>query len=824
MIGRLASLRGVSLATLLIVAGGGASLRAQQEWTHLDGFETANGWSPAPAPGVSLELSTRPGYIGNALGLEFDFQGGAGYAIARKAFDATLPEDYEFSFWIRGQSLPNNFEFKLVDESGENVWWSNRRNFEFPQSWTQVRIRRRHVEFAWGPTTDRVLRRVAAIEFVVTAGSGGKGWIELDEFELRSVPPRVGPPPVMAATASSMAPGAAADRAIDRDPQTGWQASSEDPQPTLTLDFGAEREFGGLTLWWGPGGFPRRYRIDLLNGDGSWGRAWQVDRGLGGRADVFLPESTARGLRLVVEAAGPHATTLAELQLRSVEEFATRTAMFEVLARESPRGRYPRSLSGEQVYWTVVGVERASEEALFSEDGVVEILKGGPSLEPFLAVDDAFIDWSSAAITSSLDEGFLPIPTATWHHARAGLSITAVAEGPGSASRLHVRYRVSAPPSSAAQGTLYVVLRPFQVNPPQQFLNLAGGAAKISEIEAKEGVLRVDGAPRIRWGSTPVRFGASPFAEGNVVPRLAAGSFPELASAADPFGAASGVIAYPFDLQPDQSQDLVLEVLLAPAGGSFSDATFEAVLDGARQHWTKRLTTVEITGSEPVRELGRSLRAALAQILVHLDGAAIQPGSRSYERSWIRDGSLTSSALLRFGFDQEVAGYLRWFAGFLSPDGRVPCCVDLRGADPVVENDSGGEFLFLAAEYLRMTGDLSVASDLWPRIESVVEHLDRLRQERRTPAYRAPALRRYFGLLPESISHEGYSAKPMHSYWDDFFALRGFKDAVDLANALGHPDEATTFARAHPLVAQLAAALGLTAEQVDEAFRNAATL
>jgi hypothetical protein len=467
--------------------------------------------------------------------------------------------------------------------------------------------------------------------------------------------------------------------------------------------------------------------------------------------------------------------------------------MFEVLAREAPRGRYPRSLSGEQVYWTVVGVERASEEALFSEDGVVEIFKGGPSLEPFLAVGDAFIDWSSAAITPSLDEGFLPIPTAAWHHARAGLSITAVAEGPESSSRLHVRYRVSAPPSSAAQGTLYVALRPFQVNPPQQFLNLAGGAAKVSGIEAKEGVLRIDGTPRIRWGSTPVRFGASPFAEGDVVPRLAAGSFPESAAATDPLGAASGVIAYPFELQPGQGQDLVLEVLLAPAGGPFSNATFEAVLAGARQHWRKRLTTVEITGPEPVRELGRSVRAALAQILIHLDGAAIQPGSRSYERSWIRDGALTSSALLRFGFDQEVAAYLRWFAGFLSPDGRVPCCVDLRGADPVVENDSGGEFLFLAAEYLRMTGDLSVASDLWPRINSVVEHLDRLRQERRTPAYRAPELRRYFGLLPESISHEGYSAKPMHSYWDDFFALRGFKDAVALANALGHPARAATF-------------------------------
>jgi len=34
---------------------------------------------------------------------------------------------------------------------------------------------------------------------------------------------------------------------------------------------------------------------------------------------------------------------------------------------------------------------------------------------------------------------------------------------------------------------------------------------------------------------------------------------------------------------------------------------------------------------------------------------------------------------------------------------------------------------------------------------------------------------------------EGYSAKPMHSYWDDFFALRGFKDAAFIAKELDNP-------------------------------------
>jgi hypothetical protein len=34
------------------------------------------------------------------------------------------------------------------------------------------------------------------------------------------------------------------------------------------------------------------------------------------------------------------------------------------------------------------------------------------------------------------------------------------------------------------------------------------------------------------------------------------------------------------------------------------------------------------------------------------------------------------------------------------------------------------------------------------------------------------------------VSHEGYLAQPVHSYWDDFWALRGLSDAVDLARVL----------------------------------------
>jgi hypothetical protein len=69
-----------------------------------------------------------------------------------------------------------------------------------------------------------------------------------------------------------------------------------------------------------------------------------------------------------------------------------------------------------------------------------------------------------------------------------------------------------------------------------------------------------------------------------------------------------------------------------------------------------------------------------------------------------------------------------------------------------------------------------------------------LRQQRTTAAYRSPEKEAYYGILPESLSHEGYSSFPVHSYWDDFSALRGFKDAATLALVVGDDERTAAFA------------------------------
>jgi hypothetical protein len=139
------------------------------------------------------------------------------------------------------------------------------------------------------------------------------------------------------------------------------------------------------------------------------------------------------------------------------------------------------------------------------------------------------------------------------------------------------------------------------------------------------------------------------------------------------------------------------------------------------------------------------------------------------------------AGLLRLGEQRAAREFVDWFGGFIFASGKVPCCVDQRGADPVVENDSHGEYLYAVAEVWRHTQDRDFLARHWPQVQRVMAWMEALRQSERRPG----ADSRFSGLMPPSISHEGYSDKPAYAYWDDFWALRGYKDAVQIAQALG---------------------------------------
>lgn len=824
------------LAALLVVACSGAPLppapveppRAPAR--VLDDFEELSPWRASASEAATAAVAARPGRAGSALRLTFDLAGTSGYAVARRSLSLDLSGGFELSFALRGELLRNNFELKFVDASGENVWWFHRRDFEISPTWRSVRVRREQIEFAWGPTAHRTLGQIAAVEVVISAGQGGgAGWIELDELTLRPRP-LPGPAPRPSATAvragKQVADAAALAAVFDGQVGTAWRGGAE--PVVLEVELGRERELAGLVLSW-QGAPPKSYRVAVA-GEGP-GYAAPVEVRSGG-LDVVPLGKAARRLRLEL----PPDVALAEVVAVDAPPDDRREPLLAAAASVARRGALPRAYHGEQPYWTVVGVDGGRASGLLSEDGALELYPGGPSLEPALAVASTAAEaavaraatWADVALTHSLVDRYLPMPRVTWAGPSWELQIAALAAGPANASELAVRYTLRNRGAASAAFELRLALRPLQVNPPTQFLNIAGGLSPLSELAWSPGdnLLLADGRPLVRPLVAPERVALLPTAQvaQALAPARSAATGP--ASLRDAGGLASAALSFPLTLAPGQEAVVVVTSPLgrgltisdgelapppAPPVADGGAAWFEAAHEATRGRWHELLDGVTLEVPVTARPLVDTLRSSLAYLLISRDGPILRPGTRAYARAWIRDGAMISEALLRLGHPQVAAEFLRWFLPHLLPSGKVPCCVDAHGAVAVPEHDSHGQLAYLAHQVYRYGRDEGLARRAWPAVLAAMRYQRELRASERTPRNRAAERAALWGLLPPSISHEGYSAKPAYSYWDNFWGLRGLDDAALLAAALRQPEAAELAAERDQVAAELAASLRVSA-------------
>jgi hypothetical protein len=746
----------------------------------LDDFSDATRWHAAGSDQV--KASAHRGARGGVC-LGYDFAGVSGYAVLRRELPLELPAHYALRLRLHGHGPANALQVKFVDASGDNVWWMNRPAFVPPRASTELAIRQRQIEFAWGPATDRVLHRAAAIELVVASGAGGRGELCFERLTLSTLP----------------APGPRPDAVISASP-THWQA-----------DLGERREINGLFLRWADGQRAGDFDVQLSDDARRWRTVRRV-RGSGRDLQaLWLPELEARHVRLAFRRGAAVRPALADVQVMGPEQWPTLNAALQTLALALPRGRLPRGFVGEQSYWTLVGVDGGgAHAAVISEDGAIEPDKGGPSLEPFVVDEQARVaSWADVNIDHALRDGYLPLPQVRWHKDDVALAVEAGADGTREHAQLIARYTLSNTGTRARRLTLALALRPWQVNPPAQFLNAPGGVSRVRRLAWQASTLRVDERPWLHALTPPDAVVAGTFDSGDVLVDDSAQR--PLHTLADEQGLAGAALRWQIELAPGESRSVAVALPLsgdAAPPARADDAWARARLDAVAAQWRERLNRVSFSLPGAAQPMVDTLRSSLAHILMSRDGAALQPGTRSYARSWVRDGAMMVAGLLRLGEVQAARDFVQWYARHLFASGKVPCCVDARGADPVAENDSHGEFIFAVAELWRHTGDRALAQQLWPKVDAAARYMERLRQSERSAKNRESGREALFGLMPASISHEGYSAKPMHSYWDDFWTLAGYRDAADLAVELGQPERAAELARQRDeFAAELAASL-----------------
>ena len=780
------------LALLLLstasLAGTGQAAEAGSK--VLARFDDIGAWQLITSPQVSGSLRPVRGNEGRALCLDYDFHDVSGYVGIRRPLEVAWPENYQVSFNLRGDSPANDLQFKLIDASGDNVWWVNRPGYRFPKNWTRVDYRKRHVEKAWGPGTDKTLRRSAAVEFTIYNKVGGKGTVCFDRLGLQPLP-KEDSSALAASVIADTAP-ALQQRIADGKPDTVW-ISGGVKQQTISLDLGKVREFGGAVVQWLPGLEASHYVVQASTDGRDWHKLREVSAGAGGRDWLALPETEARYLRFDLVDGPNWRYGIADIEVKPLAFADTPNDFIRSLAADLPHGTLPRGFSGEQPYWTLLGLDGGREQALMGEDGALEAAKSGFSVEPFVVLDGKVLGWADVTARQRLQDDYLPIPSVDWTHEKFDLQVTGFVQGRPEQAQLVARYRLHNPDKVAHEYRLALAVRPFQVNPPSQFLNTVGGVSRIEQLALQGGQVRVNGQPRVFALQAPDAAFASAFDSKLAVTHLADKNLPGTHEVNDPTGLASGAMLYTWKLEPGQSREVAL--VLPQTGSWAAPAGFDA--GKAQQQvaalWRQKLDQVKLQLPEAGKPLADTLRTALAHMLVSRVGPSLQPGTRSYARSWIRDGAMIAEGLLRLGREDAVRQYLDWYAPHQFDSGMVPCCVDARGSDPVPENDSHGELIHAIAEYWRYSGDDAFLQAMWPHVLAAWGYMEDLRLGERSAANRArnPG---FYGLMPASISHEGYSAKPMHSYWDDFWALRGYKDAAGMAQALGLETEAEAMA------------------------------
>lgn len=539
-------------------------------------------------------------------------------------------------------------------------------------------------------------------------------------------------------------------------------------------------------------------QLKLTDGDNVWWKVWRNARPPAEWQEVVVPageigfawgpatDKTLRhagGIEFVVARnrdGGAGTLAIDDVRILALPGAPTvplpaetsRNDALAAVAKASPRGAFPRAFIGQQPYWTLAGSDGGKVGALIDEDAAIEPAKGSYSIAPSVTTGGKTFTWANVAARQALADGRLPVPSVRWTAPDITLVTTLLADHAGRGT--FASYTLTNRSRVRRAMELRLAIRPWQVNPPSQFLSQQGGSSPIARIDQANGMLRIvqpqeEGDPPI---VRSVRFAGDPRFERRVLPA---------SIGKDMVGAD---LVYSLTLAPGEAR----RVVLAMTEGTALPLPFAQAEAETLAHWRSVLGRVSITVPPAKQAFADTLATTFSQVLTSRDGAMLKPGTRSYNRAWIRDGAMMSEALLRMGRADVARDFATYYRGHLFANGKVPCCVDFRGADPVPENDSQGEYIFLVNQLFRFTGDRAALERDWPSVLAATRYMDKLRRSERIAANQARARRMLFGLMPPSISHEGYSAKPQYSLWDDFWAMRGYDDAAAIARLLGKPE------------------------------------
>jgi len=468
------------------------------------------------------------------------------------------------------------------------------------------------------------------------------------------------------------------------------------------------------------------------------------------------------------------------------EKLKTRSShekYYKLLVELYPDKYFPKWLNKKQEFWTIVGNTTGFDEILFSETGIIETHKFGFCIIPYLHKNDKIITYKDAKISISLEENYLPLPEVKWVY--NDIEFIQKPFWPENEEVCYVWYKLKNLSNESKNIKLILTIRPIQLNPKWQ----NAGYTKINSISKSESgnEFIVNNEKIIKLYDKPDNSLILSSQEGDIIEFISKGKFNNNAkdSVRDNSGLASAGIVYNINLDSNEQKDCFFSISNQEIEPLTSDELYNKYQQ-TKNFWQKVLNKIEFKISDP--KIFDVFRTYIAYTLISRDGPALEPGTRNYGLCWARDCATINSAMLKTRNFDVAKEYLEFITKAIPKNGEVPCIIEPKTgkisdfAKSWKEYDGQGAYLFTVAEYYRFTKDKKLVKELFPVLEKVFNYTEKLRARMMTEKQKGTA---EYGLLPKSASHEGYLGNWQQSHWDNFWALKGYKDLYELAIAIG---------------------------------------
>ena len=242
-----------------------------------------------------------------------------------------------------------------------------------------------------------------------------------------------------------------------------------------------------------------------------------------------------------------------------------------------------------------------------------------------------------------------------------------------------------------------------------------------------------------------------------------------------------GIVRYELALKPGQSISLDWKLPVIPVAADSPEAArvqsagFDDYLSRTVDAWEKILSQgMEFSVPEP--KVDNAFRASLVYDLIarnKIGGDYVQTvNDLQYHAFWLRDASFIARMYDVTGYPQYARQVIDFFSKWQQPDGNFLS----QGG----QFDGVGQVLWAYGQHYAITRDRDFANSVFPAAARAVAWIQQARQ--------SDPLR----LMPASTPGDN-EAITGHVTGHNFWALDGIRNAILLADATGHTQQATQF-------------------------------